>query len=159
MEVGYRTERFSGLMERDAVDVITFETHDLMNTDIPETLCAGVLATHPICEELRELITAIEDGGDISTCEVRQIYTKALEAIKEVTGHDVRYVLWLADKETVERFYWPMACGVYNNTSTCPKMEEGDYDIYPVGPVIISDLGAEGRLYGYEECPQPITQN
>lgn len=43
MEVGYRTERFSGLMERDAVDVMTFETHDLMNTDIPETLCAGVL--------------------------------------------------------------------------------------------------------------------
>ena len=63
------------------------------------------------------------------------------------TGLTVNYVLWLCDsKEDVENSY---------------QMDAGDQDIdtYPVGEVLLSDLGKEGKLYGYEFLPERIPED
>jgi hypothetical protein len=55
---------------------------------------------------------------------------------------NVRYALWLADKDAVEELY------------------DGDeLDVYPYetdNAIILSDLGYDGTLYGFEEMPEPL---
>ena len=54
----------------------------------------------------------------------------------------MKYVLWLCvDKDDVMEYY--------NATLD-------DIDTYPVGDVVLSDLGHEGILWGYTSRPEPI---
>ena len=55
----------------------------------------------------------------------------------------VNYALWLASKKSVLENY---SDGI-----------ESEIDVYYVGnAVVLSDLGYDGILFGYRDCPRPL---
>lgn len=152
-EILYRTESFSGSGERDAVKVMAFELFELLNTDILETLSAGILKDHPIKSEIRDMIELIEgwqDGEpaealpDADSEEAQAFCQRLLDAVEEKTGVKVRYVLWLTTKKQIAAYYGK------------DMADEMDYSAYEIGPIVISDLQNGDILYGYPECPEPL---
>ncbi len=143
----YRTEAFGGSGVRDAVEVMRFEIFELNNSDILDTLRSGILANHPVSSVLDSFISELAKNGCIdglSEAVQRRFCRELLWAVKDVTGKDVRYALWLTDKETIASFYGrDMASGE-------------DYDAYEPGPVMLSGPNSDGDLYGYEEMPEPV---
>lgn len=145
--VRYRTEAFSGTGERDAASVMAFETLELGNTDILETLCnSNVLRDPHLVGMCQGLIRELEDNGfidDMSFDDGIAFYREVLEDIEKQTGHAIKYALWLADKETVTDRRW------YGRDMA----DDYDFESYVVGPVVLSELGFDGTLYGYTELP------
>ena len=74
-------------------------------------------------------------------------FRQALNEVEEVTGVKVNYALWLADKDTVVDYY-----GRY-------MADKNDIDAYAVGPIVLSELGYDGTLYGYTEMPEPLEEH
>lgn len=149
--IRYRTETCYGSGERDAVSVMVYETYELGNTDILNNLENHLLKNNTVLRNqcidlLEEMINNgfVENYGEK---EWREFYQKVLEAIQKETGIHVKYVLWLADKETVMDS--SEGYGSYVES-------EEDIDAYEIGPVVLSELGYDGTLYGYEEYPEPI---
>ena len=72
-----------------------------------------------------------------------QFFQEVLAEIKAVTGHEIKYALWLANLEDVKdkNFY-----GKYIES-------DDDVDAYEIGPVVLSELGCDGTLYGYIALP------
>lgn len=145
-EVRYRTEAFSGTGERDAAQVMAFETFELGNTDTLEYLRDTVLGGSPLGDRCTAMIRELEDNGyvdDMFTDEKEQFFRDVLSEIRSQTGIDVKYALWLADRSvaTDRSFYGR------------DMADEADFDCYEVGPIILTDLGREGALYGYAEMP------
>ena len=139
----FRNESYSGSMVRDAVDVLSFEIGELHNTDIID-YC---LAHYNLCrmhfdqtlDALRELI---DDGDTVDGSDIRILMRDLLKHIESNTGFCITHVLWLAPEETVKSMY------------------EGSgkhLDAYLTGPVILSDLGPDGILFGYTAMPTPLT--
>lgn len=145
--IRYRTESFSGLGYRDAVSVMYFETFELMNTDILLTLKEKKLIKGALLSEAERYIYCLQN----STSEVfneeegKRFFEEVLRQIFEITGKDIRYVLWLADKETVFDFYGK------------DMVSESDFEQYETdGAIVLSELGYDGTLYGYEKEPCPV---
>ena len=139
----FRTEVCYGEGYRNPIGVMCHETFEYLNTDILDTLIDGLLKDHPIRSKLQEMLEYIEDGNEdeIEEDDERAIafYTEVLDAIFEVTGKRITYCLWLASKEAVIEYYGD------------GNLDEDDIDEYPISDVILSDLGEEGILFGYEK--------
>lgn len=149
VSVRYRTESFSGMWERDAAEVMAFETFELGNVDILECLRDTLLRGRPICETIQSFIDELIDNGfvdDMGSDDKVDFFRDVLKEVFDVTGIQVNYALWLAEKDTVLNFY-----GRH-------MLDENDYDAYVTGPVLLSDLGYDGALYGYPEMPEPLTE-
>ena len=163
MEVGYRTETFAGSGERKAENVIAYEMFQLGNTDIADTLFDpdhGILKNSELVR-IWSQVTGYNDGtldeseldddvakayGDFDAA--LDIACDILDEIARFSGYNIRYALWLADKETVMSD-WRDGFGFgYDGIG------EEDVDEYEIGPVVLSaDDGCGGTLYGYEEEP------
>ena len=65
-----------------------------------------------------------------------------LSCIEDETGKTIKYALWLATKEAVEELYDGDEQFIY------------EYDV--TDAVILSDLGFDGVLYGFENMPEPL---
>ena len=145
--IRYRTETFSGLGERNAAEVMSYETFEMGNVDILETLLNTVLKGRgEINEKCFHYMNSINNSGleDMPTFEEGiKFFQDVLTEIKAVTGHEIQYALWLADLEDVKDkdFY-----GKYIES-------DGDVDAYEIGPVVLSELGCDGTLYGYIALP------
>ena len=63
-----------------------------------------------------------------------------LPAIKEKTGHEIRHVLWLCDcpEDVIDAY------------GMIEEITEDDIDEHEVGEVLLSDIGGDGKLWGYE---------
>lgn len=147
--IRYRTEAFSGMMERDAAEVMAFETFELGNTDILETLQETLLKDSSLRDKISGFIRELEDNGyvdDMSSDDKVIFFREVLEEINKVTGLDIKYALWLADMETVIDFYGR------------DMMNENDYESYEIGPVVLSELGYDGTLYGYVDYPVSLEE-
>lgn len=148
--VRFRTEAFSGSGVRDAAEVMAFETFELGNTDILETLCNSHLKESDmfnICSKyIKDLEDCVINLDEFPEEDGISFYKEVLEEIARRTGITVKYALWLADKETVTDRDW------YGKD----MVDESDFDAYVVGPIILSDLGSDGTLYGYTEMPVPL---
>lgn len=141
-KVLYRTESFSGSGVRDAVSVLTFEVCDLTNTDIlAYCLEHYSLKRMHFNETLQVLKDSLEDGDAVDEQDIRNLMEDLLKHIESETGYSIRYALWLADKKTVLSDY---------------EGNEDNIDAYECGPVILSDLGEDGILFGYESNPKKI---
>lgn len=110
-KVRYRTEAFSGLQERAAAEVMAFETFELGNVDILETLVSGVLAgrSHEMVERCLQMIDELNRNGyvdDMGQMEKVGFFQEVLSEIERSTGVQVKYALWLADIETVTDREW-----------------------------------------------------
>lgn len=157
MEIKYRTESFSGTEVRAVRDVICYEVCELGNTDILETLANGLLKGTPYGPKVKELIMRISQNDDIAEAEIRDFCDDALEQIREQTGKDIQYALWLASKEDGLNSFWRWANGAYQDDAPCPDPAPGNIDAYETGPVVLSaNDGDGGTLYGYEQYPVPL---
>lgn len=145
--IRYRTEAFGGSGERDAATVMAFETFELGNTDILETLSNGVLKdSKALRDRCLSFINELDDNGfvdDFSFDDGVSFYKEVLVEVEKQTGYKIKYALWLADKEVVTNRKW------YGRD----MVDDTDFESYVVGPVVLSDLGHDGTLYGYIHEP------
>ena len=142
----YRTESFSGTGSRDAAEVMAFETFELGNTDIPEYLCSHQLKDSSIAPALESITKELDDDGfvdDMSWEEKVDFFREVLEDLSKVTSVNITHALWLAGPDTVLNFY---------GKDLTP---DSYIDAYEPGPVILTDLGYDGTLYGYDHEPYP----
>lgn len=70
---------------------------------------------------------------------------RILDTMKEKTGKDIKYVLWLSDSvdDVIAEYE-------LNDSIT-------EFDEYPTANgVVLSDIGRGGKLFGYEALPNVI---
>lgn len=136
----FRSDYVYGEGIREPAAVIAYEFFELQNTDIPRYILEHYQVS-PKCQETwQALINEMEELGaceDIGTAEQEKY------AAELIDGLNINYVLWLASKDNVIDLY---------------GADEDDIDEYEVSDVILSDLGPDGRLYGYVNDPQPINR-
>lgn len=145
----YRTETFSGIGPRDAAEVMAFETFELGNTDIPEYLCSHQLKGSSIAPALESITKELDDNGfvdDMSWDEKVDFFREVLGDLSKVAGVNITHALWLADPNTVLNFYGK------------DLTLDSYIDAYEPGPVILTDLGHDGTLYGYGHDPYPARE-
>lgn len=144
--IEYRTETYSGSYVRDVTEVFLFEIKELGNTDILETLKDSLYISDSTKEIIKTLIREIEDTGfvdDMSDDDFTNVVIRPiLKDILSITGKDIRYAVWLTSYNAVKQIY---------------AGREDTIDAYETSSVILSDLGVDGRLYGYEMFPMPLS--
>lgn len=156
---GYRTEQLYGEGYRDAAEIMAHEVFELGNTDILDTLSETILKNTPTGVHLRLLSKAIDETieddmikefldecYDDECARGVEYFKEVLSAIKDKTGKDVKYALWLCDSiEDIKKEY------------ECPEVDYKltEFDKYEKSDIVLSDLGLGGKLYGYEVEPEP----
>lgn len=143
-KIRYRTEESPYSSPRKAAEVMAYETFEMGNDDILFTLANSLLKLSKLRTECRAFLDELEREGfidDFSFDDGVAFYQSVLAEIKNVTGVEVEYALWLADKQVVKEFYGGSELDTY---------------AYEIGPVILSELGRDGTLYGYATYPLPI---
>lgn len=156
--VGYRSNDIFGDGYRDAVDVMAHEIFNLWNSDILDTLADGVLKDMDIAEHLKLLsfdisspkavyFTDILEEEDKSVAEnkAKTFVREILDAVKEKTGKDIKYVLWLSDSvdDVITEYELNDSITEFDEHSTADS-------------VVLSDIGKGGKLFGYEKLPAAI---
>lgn len=156
--VGYRSNDIFGDGCRDAVDVMAHEIFSLWNSDILDTLADGVLKDMDIAEHLKLLsfdisspkavyFTDILEEEDKSVAEnkAKTFVREILDTVKEKTGKDIKYVLWLSDSvdDVITEYELNDSITEFDEYSTADS-------------VVLSDIGKGGKLFGYEKMPAAI---
>ena len=156
--VGYRSDSIFGDGYRDAVDVMAHEIFELRNTDILDTLADGVLKDMDIAENLKHLSYDIsspkavyfadileEEDESIAEEKSRAFIRSILDAVKEKTGKNIKYVLWLSDSvdDVIAEYELNEPITEFHEYSTADS-------------VVLSDIGKGGKLFGYEKLPAAI---
>ena len=161
----YRSEILFGEGYRDAANVMAHETFELMNTDIARTLSTSILkgtdAGHKLEileEEINNYCIAEGDNGLLFSIIENysndnaykklgiQFFQEVLNSINNKIQKNIKYCLWLCD--TKEKVY---------NYDIHNDLTDADIDVYAASDIILADIGDEGKLYGYEYNPEPIT--
>ena len=139
--IGYRNDELYGSGVYDLREVITFETLELGNSDIPETLLSDFEMSDEQKDELQSLIDLIDDGGftedELDEDEVEASIDLMINIIHK-TYPEAKYALWLGTEECINKNY------------------EGNARPYKVQfEKPISDLGMndQGCLFVYSEHP------
>lgn len=172
MIYGYRCENFFGEGYRDAASVLGHETFVLDNTDILSYLIDSDLIGQGTKDYLQVYVTLMEEGRLIYTGydtdyeemlyryrkneEDRiEFFQEVLDDIKNRKGIDIKYVLWLCDSpKDVFNSYNIEQYNIEQNIS----IADVEFDGYLRSNVILSDIETEGKLYGYEKEPKPVTR-
>ena len=139
----FRTETFSGSGVRNFFDVFYYEVFELGNGDIFSYLSSKLPDGDSLKEDLLFYENALSEEGCIDDSP-KDVFDTVSQAVQSIYGKSVQYVLWLAEKENVQKVY-----GV-------DPLSDEQMDAYHTSDVVLSDLGADGILFGYDECPQPI---
>lgn len=135
----FRTEACYGSGVRDIMEIIRHEVEELGNVDIPNY----ILNHYPLPEELQSKLAEFITFCEYGACPFDEgLFREILDAVGKHKGVPVRYGLWLATEETVKECYLDGG--------------DGAIDAYPTSPVILSDLGPDGMLFGYAEFPEKI---
>lgn len=156
--VGYRSDDLFGDGYRDAVDVMAHEIFELQNADILDTLADGVLKDMDIAENLKHLSYDIgapravyfadileEEDTDTAEGKAKAFVREILDAVREKTGKDIKYVLWLSDSvdDVIAEYELNESITEFDEYSTADS-------------VVLSDIGKGGKLFGYEKLPVEI---
>lgn len=156
--VGYRSDNIFGDGYRDAIDVMAHEIFELQNADILDTLADGVLKDMDIAENLKHLSYDIgapravyfadileEEDADTAEEKAKAFVREILDAVREKTGKDIKYVLWLSDSvdDVITEYELNEAIKEFDEYSTADS-------------VVLSDIGKGGKLFGYEKLPAEI---
>lgn len=156
--VGYRSDSIFGDGYRDAVDVMAHEIFDLWNADILDTLAAGVLKDTDIAVDMNHLAYDLrsprasyfadileEEDQSIAEEKAKAFVRRILNAVKENTGKDIKYVLWLSDSvdDVIAEYELNESITEFDEYSTADS-------------VVLSDIGRGGKLFGYEKLPAAV---
>ena len=140
----YRTETYSGSLERRFAYVLQFEVFVLGNTHIFDELIQNELVGNAdLAAQMKSMVNELEQNGyveDMSEYDQLEFLEKLRIEISTQVNKDIQYALWLADKACVQRFYGGT---------------DSDIESYETSDVILSDLGRGGTLFGYELEPLP----
>jgi hypothetical protein len=98
-------------------------------------------------EDFLEYIDECLDDEDIA----KGFCDDILDAIKNKTGEDVNYVLWLCDSIADLK-------NEYEDLINFPDIVLDEFGVYEVSNIILSDIGTAGKLYGYKEKPRLIKE-
>lgn len=140
--IRYRTE-MSFESPRNALDVMRFEIGEMKNTDILEYVRDNYDLPRMLKDNIDEMIGTLDDI-DENDDELGHLLKEILFCIADETGVDVRYALWLADRDSVIENY---------------EGDELEIHAYETdGAVVLSDLGYDGTLYGYASMPEEIEE-
>lgn len=136
--VMYRSEDSYGSGVRDILDIMVFEIYELKNIDILEYTLDHYLQNSNIKETVENIIADIEI---FSEDEIYKVCKLIINEINKQTDHNLKYALWLAEYDVVSNIY---------------SFDESSIEAYNTSDVILSDLGYDGILFGYDEEPEPI---
>lgn len=135
---GYRDNTMFGGGSIEVDEVCTFETFDLGNTDIPETLLK--LYPDELTEAEKEVLRYLSEEEYTDAAEFRSEFASiALRLAQKMTGKEYPVCRWFASFKAVAEYY---------------QQESGDtdsieaYDI-PEKICILSDIGYDGALIAY----------
>ena len=134
----YRSEDSYGSGVRDILDIMTFEIYELKNIDILEYTLEHYLQNSNIEETVENMIADIEIFNEE---EVYKVCKLIINEINKQTDHNLKYALWLAEYDAVSNMY---------------SFDESSIEAYNTSDIILSDLGYDGILFGYDEEPEPI---
>ena len=134
----YRSEDSYGSGVRDILDIMTFEIYELKNIDILEYTLEHYLQNSNIEETVENMIADIEIFNEE---EVYKVCKLIINEINKQTDHNLKYALWLAEYDAVSNIY---------------SFDESSIEAYNTSDIILSDLGYDGVLFGYDEEPEPI---
>lgn len=145
----YRSESFSGSGVYEVKKVIEFEICILGNTDILDYCLEHYNLTPMLKESLSELMNFIEKDNVIiedldDPTKIDYTYyliDRLVDEISMLVGHSIKYAIWLADLDTVREIY---------------SDSDDDIEAYEISDVVLSDLGEDGKLFGYETFPQSM---
>ena len=161
----FRTESFGGSGERDAMEVIRYETFVIGNTDIFEHIAKHILPGTATARLLRDYSDGIrsETFTDNLSLEGQRLFIqKVLKEVSDKTGINCRYAIWLASKEGAWQ-YWldsqekPGTYHVGKPIVPDDFLAKSDIDVYDESKgIILSDLGPDGALYAFEKYPVPF---
>ena len=144
---------------RDARKIIAFEIENLGNTDILKYVCEHYVQNYQ--NEILQNIQKKEKTLFRNTMRImeqawhgRDIFQKhafnperladtILRIVNIRTDKNIRYALWLAEKNAVEQLY-------ANDNAVLCEFEPSE--------IILSDLGFDGTLFGYENIPKQINK-
>lgn len=162
----YRSEILFGDDFRDVAKIMAHETFELGNSDIMNTLRETILKDSPLAKKLDILVYELDFGyiskDDINGEMYNLIQTHdsyddndnspsilfikdVLNEIKNITGKDVKYALWLCDER--EHVY---------DYDIHHELTDDDIDVYEETDIVLSDIGIGGKLYGYETEPKSM---
>ena len=140
--IRYRTE-MSNDSERNAIQVMLFEITELHNTDILDYVMNHYEMPNILKKNIQDYIDDIDEikeGDDV----VEYMLNEILGCIEDDTGKTIRFAYWLADEDAVRELYQGDELSIYG------------YDIK--NAVVLSDLGYDGALYGFEEEQEPCEE-
>lgn len=136
--VMYRSEDSYGSGVRDILDIMVFEIYELKNIDILEYTLDHYLQNSNIKETVENMIADIEIFNEE---EIYKVCKLIVNEINKQTDHNLKYALWLAEYDAVSNIY---------------SFDESSIEAYNISDIILSDLGYDGVLFGYDEEPEPI---
>lgn len=142
----FRSEVTFGSGERDFTNVCAYETYELENTDIIDYLCEHILKSElkDTLKEISDMIDWLSLQETYSYDDICDLFKEVLKEINQLTGKDYKYCLWLADIDGVKSY------DLHNEVSP------DNIDCYEESAIFVSDIGFDGKLYLYEEIPEPI---
>lgn len=142
MAVLYRTETYSGSLERRFAHVLRFELFELGNSHIfDELIQNGLVRTQELVAQMKSMVEEWEENGyvdDMPETDQLEFLEKVRLEISAQTGRNIQYALWLAEKPYIQKFYGGTDC---------------DTESYETSDVVLSNLGHSGILFGYELEP------
>lgn len=148
----FRNPNYGGDNITDAVQIMLFEILELGNTDILETMLNnGFIKNETLRQRIEHAVVYISENGGPGyydeyhytayDSDIKKMIQSLPNEIEKTTGKKIRFALWLASRDSVIKNY------------------EGNDDnmlAYPTGDIVLSDLGDDGILFGYENEPKPV---
>lgn len=141
--IQYRCEEVFGSHITNIIDVITYEVMILGNNDILIYLNNHYLE-NSLKKETISFINELNENGfidDMSIEDFKCYLKRVFIFIYKKYGINIKYGLWLTTKEMVKNFY-------------CKNLKKFTILGFETSNFILSDLGLEGQLYGYENLPE-----
>lgn len=141
----YRTETYSGSLERRFAYVLQFEVFVLGNTHIFDELIQNELVGNAdLAAQMKSMVNELEQNGyveDMSEYDQLEFLEKLRIEISTQVNKDIQYALWLADRACVQKFYGGT---------------DHDMECYEISDVVLSNLEDSGILFGYVSEPHPV---
>lgn len=144
-EILYRNETAFGSGVVKAKDIIMFEIIELCNTDILDYCMEQYedVLSEDLYERLNTLSYDMSDGAEIDEDAIEELVDDLLEELSEHFEVEIKYAMWLASKEAVIELY-------------SDGNEDAVLTAYETSEIILSDLGYDGKLFGYSKRPKAV---
>ena len=137
--VGFRVNNLFGDGIKEPLEVIVYEIYDLGNTDVLNTLANTLFKDTEFGCRLQSFCQVVEIGCEEKTIEI--FVHKLIREVETKLGKELKSVLWLCDT-------------VQDLVDSYEVQEDSVFSEYEDGFVVLSDLGKQGKLFGYEGEPK-----